>query len=660
MIKNRQTILSRAYIISLVLVLLFAGVIIRLLSIQINEKGKYKDNSKEAIIPAKRGNLFASDGSILATTVTKYDVSIDFKTFFKGTKDSTINGHLTHLCDSLALLFGQQNKQYYLKEFAEQRKTSDKAQYFNLVKDLNYGQVKTLQNLAMFKKRKSNKTGLIIEDHNERLVINNKWSRTIGRVENGRKIGLEGAYTEYLEGKNGREMRIKVKGGWRPLNPNTRVEPQDGYDVVTTIDPAIQDVAYNGLLNQLTYYNAKHGSAIVMEVNTGEVKALVNLTRNEKDGTYHDVQNYAIGTRSETGSTFKLMSLMACLDDGVADTATRVKTGTYTIHGKTVKDSNNGIGYGFATMNTVFEHSSNAGTVHFVYDNYASHPEDFVNRLYKWHLHEKLGLDIQGEAQPYIPHPDKPGWSGLSLPWMAYGYGLEMTPIQVLTFYNAVANNGVMVKPLFLKELRSGGKVVKTYQPTIINPSIASSETVRKAQLMLRGVVTRGTATMLNKEGYSIAGKTGTCQTNYGRGQSLEYIASFCGYFPFEKPRYSIMVTITEPDKSKGYYGASVAGPVFKDIARRIYVNSPERSMAKEPKKVDIEKIALQNSKNTPNAQKLSVMPNLKNKKGSSAIATLENAGLRVNFEGVGNVVQQSIPAGTRIKKGQTVNLILN
>ncbi|MFV0237844.1 MAG: penicillin-binding protein [Flavobacteriales bacterium] len=656
MIKSRKTILNRAYLIGALLIILFVGVGVKLLSIQINEKENYKDNIVAYTIPAKRGNLYASDGTLLATTVTKYNVAMDFKTFYNRTNSDTIDFYKNALADSLAKSFKKKSKKEYLRLFAKQK--TKKSQYVMLFKDLNYGEVKRLRNFPMFKDRKSTKNGLIVSERNERAVINNKWSRTIGRVENGRKIGLEGAYTEFLQGKDGKELRINVRGKSRPLNDDSRVEPQDGYDVITTIDPAIQDVAYNGLLKELEHYSANHGSVVVMEVKTGEVKALVNLSRDRR-GNYRDIRNYAIAERTEIGSTFKLMSLMACLDDGVADTATIKATGTMPIHDAKVRDSNGGRGYGEISMMKIFEKSSNVGTVRFVYENYKSRPEDFVNRLYKWKLHQKLGLDIQGEREPLIPHPNnKESWSGLSLPWMAYGYGVELTPIQILTFYNAVANDGKMVKPLFLKERRSGGKVEEKYEPEIINPSIASESTIKKAQAMLRGVVKNGTGKALDEEGYSIAGKTGTCQTGYASG-NLQYIASFCGYFPADNPRYSAIVTVTEPDKSKGYYGSLIAGPVFKGIARRVYVNTPERNLDEAPQLVNVKEEILK-GKELDFTKKINSMPNLMNKKGGDAIALLENSGLKVNYRGVGSVVNQSVKPGVKIRKGQRVTLILN
>ncbi len=656
MIKSRKTILNRAYLVGILLLILFIGVGAKLLSIQINEKDNYKDNIVEYTIPAKRGNLYASDGTLLATTVTKYDVAIDFKTFYNRTNKDTVDFYKNALADSLAKSFKKKSKQEYLRLFAKQK--TKKSQYIPLLKNLNYGEIKRLRNFPMLKGRKSTKSGLIVSERNERVVINNKWSRTIGRVENGRKIGLEGAYTEFLKGKDGKELRINVRGKSRPLNDESRVEPQDGFDVITTIDPAIQDIAYNGLLKELEFYNASHGSVVVMEVKTGEVKALVNLAKDNK-GNYRDIRNYAIAERSETGSTFKLISLMACLDDGVADTATIKPTGTRVIRNAKVRDSNGGRGYGEISMKRIFEESSNVGTVNFVYDNYKDRPEDFVNRLYKWKLHQKLGLDIQGEREPLIPHPDnKESWNGLSLPWMAYGYGVELTPIQVLTFYNAVANEGKMVKPLFLKETRSGGKVEKKYEPQVINPSIASKETIKKAQAMLRGVVEQGTAKALNTTGYAIAGKTGTCQTGYASG-NIQYIASFCGYFPADNPRYSAIVTVTEPDKSKGYYGGLIAGPVFQGIVRNVYVNTPERNLDEAPQLIDVKNEILK-ERELDFTKKIASMPNLIHARGSDAIALLENAGLKVHYKGIGSVIEQSLKPGSKIKKGQNVTLILN
>ncbi len=655
MIRDRRHILTRAYIIGFFLLILFIGIGAKMLFIQIDEKGKYKDNIAMCTIPAKRGNLYAADETLLATTVTRYDAALDFKTFYNRTPTDSISFHKNALIDSLSQVFKKRSRKEYLHLFAKQK--NKKSQYVILFKNLSYDDIKRLKEFPLFKGRKSNRNGLVIFARNERMMLNNKWIRTIGRVKNNRKIGLEGAYSEFLRGKDGRELRINVQGKYRPLNDESRIEPQDGYDVITTIDPAIQDVAYNGLLKQLEYYKAHHGSVVVMEVKTGEVKALVNLTI-DKQGKYKDIRNYALAERTEPGSTFKLMSLMACLDDGVADTATVKQTGTMYIHGKRIQDSNHGKGYGKISLIKIFEKSSNVGTARIVYDNYKDHPKDFVNRLYKWGLNQKLGLDISGEATPYISYPGDKGWSGLSLPWMAYGYGIELTPIQMLTFYNAVANNGKMVKPLFIKEIRSGGKVVKKYEPIVINPSIASTETIKKAQIMLRRVVKYGTGKSLNTKGYLLAGKSGTCQTGYNT-ENVQYIASFCGYFPFNKPRYSVMVSVSQPDKTKGYYGASVAGPVFKEIARRVYVNTPERTLDSIPRQIDINQaITAQNEIDF--TKKISRMPNLIHRRGNNAVALLENAGLKVNYQGVGCVLKQSIKAGTKIKKGQKVILTLN
>jgi len=655
MIKDRRNILTRSYITGFFILILFLGIGAKMLFIQIDEKGKYKDNIAVYTIPAKRGNLYSADETLLATTVTRYDVAIDFKTFYNRTSADSLAFHKNDLIDSLARVFKKRSRREYLRLFSKEE--NKKSQYVILFKNLNYNDIKRLKNFPLFKGRKSNRNGLIISAKNERIVINNKWSRTIGRVKNNRKIGLEGAYSELLRGKDGRELRINVRGKSRPLNDEGRVEPQDGYDVITTIDPAIQDVAYNGLLKQLEYYKAHHGSVVVMEVKTGEVKALVNLSR-DKQGSYKDIRNYALAERTEPGSTFKLMSLMACLDDGVADTATVKQTGTMYIHGKRIRDANNGKGYGKISLIKIFEKSSNVGAARIVYDNYKDHPKDFVNRLYKWGLNQKLGLDISGEAAPYISYPEDKGWSGLSLPWMAYGYGIELSPIQILAFYNAVANHGEMVKPLFIKETRSGGKVIKKYKPIVINPSIASAETIKKAQIMLRGVVKYGTGRSLNTEGYLLAGKSGTCQTGYNT-ENVQYIASFCGYFPFNKPRYSVIVSVSQPDKTKGYYGALVAGPVFKEIARRVYVNTPERTLDSMPRQIDINQ-AIMNQNEIDFTKKITRMPNLIHRRGNNAIALLENAGLKVNYQGVGCVLTQSIKAGTKIKKGQKVILTLN
>jgi len=336
-------------------------------------------------------------------------------------------------------------------------------------------------------------------------------------------------------------VRLKQKisqNQWKPINGANELEPQDGYDVYTTIDVNMQDVAHHALLEQLEYYEADHGTAVVMEVATGEIKALSNLGRGTS-GKYYEKRNYAVWESHEPGSTFKLMSVIAALEDKVVDTSTVFDTqkGKLTYYGFDVRDSKYG-GYGKISVAKAFELSSNTALVQMVQNNYKNDPERYVDRLYSLGLNKKLNLPISGEGSPKIPHPDDTDWNGITLPWMAYGYGVELTPLQTLTFYNAVANNGVMVKPRLIREVRAKEKLIDRFDREILNPSICSQETVDKVKVMMENVVRRGTADNLYSDSFSMAGKTGTCQVNYAvKGKSLEYVASFAGHFPADEPK---------------------------------------------------------------------------------------------------------------------------
>ena len=394
------------------------------------------------------------------------------------------------------------------------------------------------------------------------------------------RVGLEGAFGKYLRGKEGKRLKQKIaKGQWKPITDYNEVEPKDGYDVVSTIDINIQDVAHHALLTQLQKYKADHGCVVVMEVETGEIKAISNLGRTKK-GTYYEERNYAVWESHEPGSVFKLMSVIAALEDKVIDTNYVVDTdkGILTFYDRyKVRDSRRG-GYGKISVSEAFEVSSNTGIVKIIDEFYRKNPEKFVNRLYNMGLGNRLGLSIKGEGIPVIPHPnDKTRWSGIALQWMAYGYGVSLTPLQILTFYNAIANDGKMVKPRLIKEVREWDKIIRSYDKEVLNPSVCSKETIAKVRQMMKNVIEKkhGTGYGLYSPNFSMAGKTGTAQKDYKDKSKLNYISTFAGFFPAENPKYSCIVVIHEPDKSVGYYGADVSGPVFKSIAQKIYTNSP-------------------------------------------------------------------------------------
>jgi cell division protein FtsI (penicillin-binding protein 3) len=442
------------------------------------------------------------------------------------------------------------------------------------------------------------------------------------------------------------------------------VDPQDGYDVISTIDVYIQDIAHHALLKQLEEYGAEHGCVVVMETKTGQVKAISNLGRDEKSGNYYETINYAVAEAHEPGSTFKLVDMIALLDDHKVDTSMVYDSrgGIIDYRGRKVRDSHEG-GYGKVSLARGFEVSSNTIMVQAVYENYKSNPEEFVNRIDKMGLNKPLGLPFQGEGTPRIPQPSDKSWNAISLPWMAFGYGVAVTPLQTLTLYNAIANNGEMVKPQFVSEIKEWNKTIKKYDKQVINPKICSDETIKKLKAILKNVVKKGTASKLYSKDFSMAGKTGTAAAGYGTngGSDKYYISSFVGYFPAENPKYSCIVVVHKPNTSNNnYYGADVAGPVFKRIAQKIFTDAPSTNEIKDIDK----KIAKQEYKYSEyfaKAQSVkNTIPNLKGMAGMDAVALLGNLGLKVKVKGIGKVKSQSIPAGEPLIKNSTIILELS
>ncbi len=666
MAVNEKNILNRLYFISGCMFIFGLAVLFKLLSIQFIHGDKYRDLAdnpvvKNVTIPANRGNVYADDGSLLATSIPKYDIRIDAIT----PSAKTFERYLKPLSDSLSKYSGKPSS-YYQKGIRKAR--ANKNRYYLLARNIGYSDYTRLRNFPLLNLG-AFKGGLIVEQTTKREhPMGGIAQRTIGyeRIDdqgNVTRPGLDGAFgVQYLRGIDGHRLKQKIgKGQWKPISDANEVEPKDGYDVYTTIDVNIQDIAHHALLEQLEKYKADHGCAVVMETKTGEVKAISNLGRNS-NGYYYERLNYAVGESHEPGSTFKLMAVTAALEDKVIDTSDVVDTenGILTFYGKKVRDSKHG-GYGKISVAKAFEVSSNTGVVRAIYDGYKNNPAKLIDRLYAMSLDDSLGLPIIGEGKAIIPDPrikDK-RWSGIALPWMAFGYGVSFTPLQTLTFYNAIANDGVMVKPQFLKEVREFDKVIVPFKKEIINPQICSKETVLKVQQLLKNVVEKkhGTGHRLYSPNFSMAGKTGTCQKDYVNKDKLNYISSFAGYFPADNPKYSCIVVIHEPDKSVGYYGADVSGPVFKKIAQKIFIDTP---IIDEVELIDIESASVENEYESfyETAQTYkTIMPNVVGLPIMDAISLLENMGLKVKIEGVGIVKSQSIKKGIKVKENQTVVL---
>ncbi len=666
MATNEKNILNRLYFTAGCMFIFCVAVVFKLVSIQFVQGDKYRALAeqrivKNVVIPANRGNVYSSNGNLLATSIPKYDIRIDAL----APSAKTFEKNLKPLADSLSRYSGKSSG-YFQNEIRKAR--VNKNRYYLLARNIGYTDYIRVRNFPLLNLG-AYKGGLIVEQNTKREhPMGGIAQRSIGYERfdddgNVTRAGIDGAYgIKYLRGTDGRRAKQQIgKGQWKPIADYNQIDPKDGYDIYTTIDVNIQDIAHHALLEQLEKYKADHGCVVVMETKTGEVKAISNLGRNG-EGYYYERLNYAVGERQETGSTFKLMSITAALEDKVIDTTDIVDTenGVLTFYGKKVRDSHHG-GYGKITVAEAFEMSSNTGIVKAIDGAYSKNPEKFVDRLYSMNLNNKLDLPIIGEPSPIIPDPRvKNGrWSGIALQWMAYGYGVSFTPLQTLTFYNAIANDGEMVKPQFLKEVREFDKTIVPYKKEVINKKICSKETISIVQKLLKNVVEQkyGTGHKLYSENFSMAGKTGTCQKDYAKKDKINYISSFVGYFPADNPKYSCIVVIHEPDKSVGYYGADVSGPVFKKIAQKIFTDTPivdeVESLKINRSSTDREYENFYNTAKTYN----SIMPNVVGLPTMDAITLLENMGLKVRMNGVGIVKRQSVVHGEKIKKKQTIVL---
>lgn len=663
MATTEKNILNRLYFVAGCMLIFAILVVVKLVDIQFVKGDKYRQlaatsTEKVVTMEATRGNLYAGDGSLLATSVIKYDVRWDAIS----PSDKNFNENIVALSKGLSSLLGN-TPAYYEQRLRKARATRNR--YLFITRNLGYKEYIKIKSLPLFNKGQY-KGGVIIESHTEREYPLDKIAeRTIGyerKDQNGyyTKVGLEGAYGHYLRGKEGKRLKQKIaKGEWKPIGAGNIVDPRDGYDVVSTIDVNIQDIAHNALLTSLEKFEADHGCVVVMETKTGEIKAISNLGRTSS-GKYYEDRNHAVYESHEPGSTFKLMSMVAALEDKVIDSSTVFDTenGRVKFYDRTAIDSRRG-GYGKISAARAFELSSNTAFAKMIHENYKSNPTRFVKRLFNMGLNDKLGLEIKGEGTPKFPYPGDDNWYGTTLPWMAFGYGVQLTPLQTLTFYNAIANNGEMVKPKFIKKIKEWDVTVESFDTEIINPRIASQNTIDAVKKMMENTVKRGTAKNIYSSDFSMAGKTGTCQTEYWK-EANRYISSFAGYFPADKPQYSCIVVVHKPKKEIGYYGNIVAAPVFKQIAQKIYSATPVVEEVALPKDNDKRIVTDYESYYSRVNNTATVVPNVRGMSGMDAVALLENLGLKVRFRGSGKVTTQSIKSGEKIIKNKTIVLKLS
>ncbi len=698
--NSKKGIIARVYLVFAFVGIVSISIMLRILYIQIYEGAALEQISQEQSyrnqpVKAVRGNIYSNQSELLATSVPIYNLYWDSKVVTKNTFEEGI--------DSLSFYFNEIFPMTPASAFKKRMQQAHRngKRYYRIARNVEHAQLKHIRKMPIFRLGKY-KGGLIVEKFDRRKrPYKILAKRTIGIFSNVHQdyiVGLEGAFNETLKGKDGMRLEQRIAGGWRPMYmyDQTLTEPVNGDDIITSIDVNIQDVAESSLFRQLQKHRADWGSVVLMEVHTGQIKAIANLRRDTATGNYYESYNYAIGSAIEPGSTFKLASLMVALEDKKVRLDDIIKTGNGEIvyKGNNMSDSHKG-GFGDITVKQVLGLSSNVGIFNIILKAYESDPQKFIDGVYKMGLHNSLGLQIKGEGKPYIKNPADKTWSGISLPWMSIGYEMSITPLQLLTFYNAVANDGVMVKPMFVNEISRTGITIEKYETEVINPRIASPEVIKMAQEMLEGVIQDGTAKILKSSPYLIAGKTGTAQTNYSQRQKRRrYRASFVGYFPADNPRYSIIIVIDNP-KGYTYYASQLTVPVFKDIADKIFArdleiqhkdkvfkgfSAPESLYGNQD---DVRSIynTLGFQSSTPNPQaawgaaitktdekKISFyvrnnnegfLPNLKGMNARDAVYFLEGLGYHVNIKGVGKVISQSIPANSPVVNGANIELNL-
>ncbi len=697
----KRDILWRIYFSYAFMVLLGIGILVQATRVQ-TVRGSYYRELADSLttsyreIDAIRGNIYAADGSLLATSVPIYDIRMDLKA--DGLKKDIFEEKIDSLGDGLSRIFGDASGREYTRRLREARRAG-KRNYL-IKRNIDYQQLQAVKELPIFNLGRY-KGGLVVEQKSKReMPFRHLAKRTIGYAINGvAPVGLEGAYDKTLAGEHGKRLMQKIAGGvWMPINEGEEIAPMNGHDIITTLDINIQDVAEAALLRTLENNAADHGCVVVMEVATGQIKAIANLGRDSEEGAYYEKYNYAVGESMEPGSTFKLASLMVGLERGdfTLNDSIDIEKGKVKFFDRQMKDSEEH-DHRNMSVTDLFAISSNVGVSKLIQQHYGKQPKVFVDGLKKLGLGSPIGLEITGEGKPLIKDPQGKGWSGVTLPWMSVGYETRFTPLQLLMFYNAVANNGVMMKPYLVSEIRNFGKVEQKFTPMVVKDQIASKTTIAAARTMLEAVVANGTGKNLKSDQYTAAGKTGTAQVandRFGYKESMRYRASFAGYFPADNPKYSCIVVIVNPKKGL-YYGSYVAGPVFKEIADKVYASIINPALEEEQKESAPRYLVLKNGAHEPTLEVLKLLdadyreldqdaewvsaeadstrvtlsaltvnrqkvPKVTGMGLQDAMYLLENAGLRVVPVGKGKVKRQSIPAGSTARKNQQIVIELS
>lgn len=701
----RNIIISRLAVIYFLMLVMSIVVTFKIISVQNLKTDRWEkiaNNLKNntVVIEPNRGNICASDGNVIATSMPGYFVRIDLgaegvKKVFAEERDS-LAYYLSHF-------FRDKPAAEYKRRLNDAYRKGNRS-FMLTPRKIDFNELQEVKNFPILR-RGTFGGGRVIEQENKRVLPLGKLAaRTIGTMNKGVSggihgnvgyTGIEGAFETYLKGQEGVGYRQNLSGRW--LN-RTEIEPKDGMDVITTLNIRYQDITESALERQLISSNADWGTAILMEVKTGDIKAIANLGR-VSSGHYDEIYNYALGHAGcyEPGSTFKLISLLVALDHGVVDTSDIIDTGSgvWKYRDRTIYDSDYKYGgHGPITVREVFEKSSNVGFAKMITTHYEKNPKAFVDKIREMGIHQPLGIELQGEGEPYFKYPGDKDWWGTTLAWMSYGYESKMTPLQILTIYNAVANDGEMVKPRLVKEIQDRGDVVERKRSEVLNSSIASRSAIKKAQSLLEGVCENGTGKSIQSKLFKIAGKTGTAQIASSQGGYSKglYLASFAGYFPAEDPVYSMIVVVNRPQGA--YYGGAVAGPVFREVAEKVYalytseddypvdtIQYASVPIVKKGLTKDLDKVFDELDVNTKGWTPGSMLaeattedseirleefefseeriPDVRGMTATDAVYILENIGLQVRLSGIGKVKTQSLRAGDPFRKGQTISLTL-
>lgn len=666
-------------------------------------------------LPANRGNILSADGQIMASNLPEYKIYMDYVAYDRDScrkakaqhwRDSAFRQDIDSIAEGLHAIFPDKTAKEFKERLEEGRKR--KSRYWRIYpRRISYIQYKECKQLPLFRET-PNKGGFYAEEFNLRKKpFGSLASRTLGAVyasKDSARFGLELSFDSILRGTPGMSHRTKVRHEWIP---QADVQPIDGNDIETTIDVAMQDAAEKALMRKLKEINAEMGVAILMETATGDVKAIVNLSR-DGDGEYREMQNHAVGTRMEPGSTFKTASIMVALEDRKITKEDFIDTGCgiWPMHGRHMKDHNwrNG-GYGRISVPEVLMYSSNVGVSRIIDDNYHNEPEKFVDGLYKLGVGVPLNLPLVGYLEPSVRRPAKDGsnWSKTALPWMSIGYETLLAPINTLTFYNGIANNGKVVKPRFVRAERKNGKVIREFPVEVIRERMCSQHTLDDIREILEMVVSKGLGKKAGCKQFHVSGKTGTAQVSKGKGAgyhtgTMSYLVSFCGYFPSEAPKYSCIVAIRKNGLPAS--GGGQCGPVFSEIAQIVMTKGVFRSVQEAAdstsvfipdvkngnwastddllKDMHIETRTDERTRNsdnpplwaqvthtdknvelTPLPAGENTVPDVQGMGARDAVFALEQAGMRVRVQGSGRVKRQSIAPGAPVGKGQTVRIEL-